>query len=84
MESRVHFPGALLLQRVPFYRSEKVLPLLVQHVHPGFDAASNMLRATEQPLCYSEGFLQLVLSMASFESAPPRLWDVGASYGDRP
>eukprot|EP00435_Cladocopium_sp_Y103_P050424 s561_g15.t1 len=53
----------------------------------GFDAASNMVRATAQPMCYQEGFLQLILSMASMASSVSRgrslrLWDVGASYGD--
>ena len=53
----------------------------------GFDAASNMVRATAQPMCYQEGFLQLILSMASMAPSSPssrrlRLWDVGASYGD--
>lgn len=89
LQTSVHFPGALLLKRVPFYKVRE-LPLLVQHVHPGFDAASNMVRATAQPMCYQEGFLQLILSMASMASSGPsspssrrlRLWDVGASYGD--
>ena len=50
-----------------------------------------MVRATAQPMCYQEGFLQLILSMASMASMASipspssrwlRLWDVGASYGD--
>ena len=45
-----------------------------------------MVRATAQPMCYQEGFLQLILSMASSSPSPSprrlRLWDVGASYGD--
>lgn len=43
-----------------------------------------MIRATAQPMCYQEGFLQLILSIASMASSPRwlRLWDVGASYGD--
>ena len=60
----------------------------------GFDAASNMVRATEQPMCYSEGFMQLILAVAverelSSQSSSgnlvmrsPRIWDVGSSYGD--
>ena len=43
-----------------------------------------MVRATEQPMCYQEGFLQLILSMATLGETTKtlRLWDVGASYGD--
>ena len=46
-----------------------------------------MVRATEQPMCYAEGFLQLILAMTSDEREKnqqtiTRLWDVGASFGD--
>ena len=72
----VHFPGSRLPQHKPSH-----LPLLEQHIHPGFDAASNMVRTTNQPMCYAPGFLFVVLGMANL-SGPLRVWDIGASYGD--
>ena len=60
------------------------MPLLEQHLFPGFDAASNMVRATETPMCYADSFLLLVAAMASARLGQGmlRIWDVGASYGD--
>lgn len=97
MTDTIHFPGARLAASIsnrfhPHRFAE--LPLLEQHIHPGFDAASNMVRTTEQPMCYSAGFLFLILSMAAESSCegesglcqgwqfPVQVWDIGASYGD--
>ena len=85
----VHFPGSRLAQIVSRPRYFADLPLVEQHIHPGFDAASNMVRTTEQPMCYAPGFLFVILAMASYceeghvcTPVPTRVWDIGASYGD--
>lgn len=81
LKNTVHFPGARLariLQPVNFS-----MPLLEQHIHPGFDAASNMVRTTEQPMCYAPGFLYIILAMIRQDGQQRlRLWDIGASWGD--
>ena len=94
MADTIHFPGSRLAGIVSErFRKRSELPLLEQHLHPGFDAASNMVRTTEQPMCYAPGFLFVILGMAAYSSCdgdevcqawpfPVRVWDVGASYGD--
>lgn len=95
MTDTIHFPGSRLASIVSErFRKHSDLPLLEQHLHPGFDAASNMVRTTEQPMCYAPGFLFVVLAMAAHSSCdggtqvctpwpfPVQVWDIGASYGD--
>ncbi|CAE7358434.1 unnamed protein product [Symbiodinium pilosum] len=90
----IHFPGLQLTKILPPQQSWS-LPLIEQHIHPGFDAASNMVRTTLQPMCYAPGFLFVILATASqirqacelrkpacMQAQRLKVWDVGASYGD--
>ena len=93
LRNTIHWPGRQLAKILPSHQQWS-LPLIEQHLHPGFDAASNMVRSTLQPMCYAPGFLFVVLAVASqvreacldqsacLEARRLRVWDVGASYGD--
>lgn len=92
LKSTIHFPGLQLAKILPAHQAWH-LPLVEQHIHPGFDAASNMVRTTLQPMCYAPGFLFVILATASHVReacehsqaecrARLKVWDVGASYGD--
>ena len=85
LRNTVHFAGSQV-KRVLQGEIVRGMPLLEQHVYPGFDAASNMVRATEAPMCYADSFLLLVAAIASAGllagHSSLRVWDIGASYGD--
>lgn len=94
MADTVHFPGSRLAEVVARPQRFADLPLVEQHIFSGFDAASNMVRTTGQPMCYAPGFLFVILAMAALGSCDGidrivcgtwpavRVWDIGASYGD--
>ena len=95
LKNTIHFPGLQLAKILP-PKQVWSLPLIEQHIHPGFDAASNMVRTTLQPMCYAPGFLFVILATAShirqaceslnqaecLQARRLKVWDVGASYGD--